>query len=359
MKERGNRVLHIIDRYIGIPLVFLAGLRIKRKLPKKIETIAILKSAGIGDLVLVSAVIQDIRKAHPRAQIFLFTGKANSGLAKLIEGVEPVILPMTNPFKALKIIRKHRFDLWIDGDPWPRISTLFTVASRSKFHVGFRTAKQYRHFPYDALANHSPSDHELDSLRRLMIPLGIPTGSMPKLSIPKQEKEKLIVLHQFPGGSRADLRRWDKWQELANYFLEKGYRVVTTGGKEDYSTLTNVENRAGLDSLKETAIVLAKAFCVVSVDTGIMHMAAALGTFTIGLHGPSSPHHWGPIGENVCAITPNIDYTPCSYLGFEGKCKTNKCMRAITIKQVRGAFEKYESSCVSGRKRDEALAYIA
>ncbi len=359
MKERANKILHIIDRYIGIPLVFLGGLRIKRKLPKKIERIAVLKSAGIGDLVLVSALIQDIRKAHPQAKIFLFTGKANSGLAQLIEGVEPVVLPMTHPFKAVKIIRKHGFDLWIDADPWPRISTLFTVASRSKFHVGFRTANQFRHFPYDAWATHSPDDHEIDSLRRLMIPLGIPTGSMPKLSIPRQEKEKLIVLHQFPGGSQAHLKRWDKWQELATYFLEKGYRVVTTGGKEDCSLIEGVENRVGLDSLRQTVILLGKAFCVVSVDTGIMHVAAALGSFTICLHGPTSPRRWGALGGNICAITPEIEYTPCIYLGFDGKCKTNKCMRAITIKQVRGAFEKYESSCVSGRKRDEALADIA
>jgi len=158
LKERGNHLLRFIDRTIGIPLVLLASLRFKRKLPKRIESIAILKSAGIGDLVFMSGVIQDIRKAHPVAKIWLFTGKANAGIGKLIEGVELVVLPMTNPIKAAKIIRGYPVDLWIDADPWPRISTLLTLCSRSKFHVGFNAPKQWRHFPYDATASRLPTN---------------------------------------------------------------------------------------------------------------------------------------------------------------------------------------------------------
>ena len=359
MKERGNHLLRFVDRYVGIPLVLLFSLRIKRKLPKKIESIAILKSAGIGDLIFMSGVIQDILKAHPRAKIWLFTGKANAAVGRMIEGVELVVLPMTNPIKTAKIIRNYPVDLWIDADPWPRISTLLTLCSRSKFHIGFRTPKQMRHFPYDCTAQHSPKDHEIDSLRRLMVPLQIPTSSMPKLKVPAQKKRKLIVLHQFPGGSRANLKKWDKWQALANYFIKKGYRVVTTGGKEDVSTIKGVENRVGLDSLEETAKLVAQAFAVVTIDTGILHLSAALGSYTIALHGPTFPHRCGGLGENVCAITPKIDYTPCIYLGFEAKCKSNNCMRAITLTQVTEAFEKYESSCISRRERDEALAHFA
>lgn len=348
--------MRFLDRYVGIPLVFLAGLRRKRVCPSTYKKIAILKSAGIGDLVFMSGVIHDLQKAHPQAEVWLFTGKANAALGQLIQGVKLIVLPMTNPLQSLKLVRRNKFDIWIDADPWPRISTLLTILSRSAFHIGFRTPRQHRHYPYDAVAEHSPKDHEIDSLRRLLIPLNISSHSFPKICISSKKKEKLIILHQFPGGSRADLKRWDKWQELADYFLQKGYRVVTTGGKADCSSLKRVENRVGKDGLKQTAELLASAFCVVSVDTGIMHIAAAVGSFTIGLHGPTFPHRCGALGENVCAIRPQIDYTPCIYLGFEGRCKSNRCMRAITLAQVTEAFEKYESSCTSRWQRDAALA---
>lgn len=362
MKERGNLLLQFVDRFFGIPLVFLLALRPKKKLPAKIETIGILKSAGIGDLIFMSAVIQDIRKAYPFARILLFTGLANRAVGELIEGVDVMALPMTKPWKALRKIREHTVDVWIDGDPWPRISAIFSCLSRSKFCLGFKTQKQYRHFGYDAIAMHSPKDHEIDSLRRLMIPLGIPTSSLPQLNVPRQRKKKVVVLHQFPGGSRAYLKLWDKWQELTDYLIAKDYLVVTTGGKGDVSTINGVENRAGKDSLLETAKLLSSASCVITVDTGILHLSAAVGTFTIALHGPTFPHRCGGLGENVVALTPKIDYTPCIYLGFENKCRHNRCMRAITLQQVIDAFEQkeeYESNRTGRGQRDQTMACLS
>ncbi|MCP5468898.1 MAG: glycosyltransferase family 9 protein [Chlamydiales bacterium] len=361
MRERGNLFFHKFDRYVGIPLVFLAGVRVKRKLPKKIERIAILKSAGIGDLVVMSGIIHDMRTAFPDAKITLFTGQANRAMGELIEGVEVIALPIMKPWLAAKKIREQSFDVWIDGDPWPRISALLSRCSRAKFRIGFRTPGQCRHFAYDIAIEHSAEEHEVENLRRLVMPLGVISLSLPKLNI-EEPKKKMVVLHQFPGGSRAALKMWDKWQPLADYLVKKGYRVVTTGGKADHSMLRGVENHAGKDSLLETCKLLSSAFCVITVDTGVMHLSGALSTFTLALHGPTSPKRWGALGKNVVALTPNIDYTPCIHLGFEATCKTSRCMRAITLQQVIEVFENEErkdkSASASRRERDEALAHL-
>ncbi len=67
---RGNRKLRLVDRYLGIPAVYLAGLlRSKRTLPSDPRTIGLLNTAAIGDTVLMSAVVPEIRQRDPNATI--------------------------------------------------------------------------------------------------------------------------------------------------------------------------------------------------------------------------------------------------------------------------------------------------
>jgi len=173
----------------------------------------------------------------------------------------------------------------------------------------------------------------------------------------------------FPGGARADLKTWPeaKWKELILQLSKLGYQIDLTGGKADHPKLAHFStatNLAGALSLRETAMHLKRCACVISVDTGIMHLAAALGCPVIGLHGPTSPNRWGALGENVISLTPNYKYTPCIQLGFESKCSENRCLKAISVDQVLDAFKtitngvQHESDHTSGRERDPALATI-
>lgn len=361
MKERGNRLLRFLDRYAGIPIVFLLGiLKQKKRKPDSIQSIALLKSAGIGDLVILSAVVKDLQGAYPAASVTLFTGKSNAEMGRMIPGVSVIPLPMTSPWKSLKIIRKHSFDVWIDADPWPRINALFTFCSRSKFTIGFKTAKQWRHNVYDKAINHSSACHEIENYRNLINHLGIRTYHRPNFSFsPKKPKEQKIALHLFPGGSRAALKQWEmgRWKELITLISQEGFKIICTGSKADRPHLEQlkqecfpspIENVAGSLTLQETAEMLLTCACVISVDTGIMHLAAALGCPTICLHGPTSPKRWGAIGEKVIAVTPSFPYHPCIHLGFEAVCKENRCMKAITVSQVKQAVDNLvtiESPC--------------
>jgi heptosyltransferase I len=73
---------------------------------------------------------------------------------------------------------------------------------------------------------------------------------------------------------------------------------------------------------------------VVSVDTGIMHLAAALGVPVIGLHGPTSSKRWGPIGRNADAIDSPDPGAGYLYLGFEVPAVPPPCMEAISYETV-------------------------
>jgi ADP-heptose:LPS heptosyltransferase len=350
MKERGNRYLRFLDRYGGIPLIALLGcIKSKKIPPAKIEKIALLKTAGIGDTVLLIGIIQDLKKNHPHAKITLFTGTSNHAMGKLIADIFVIALPMTHPFKALKLIRKQHFDLWIDCDPWPRINACFSFFSRSLWSIGFKTEGQGRHWVYDSCVIHRRDCHEIQNYRNLLNSLGMKTGSLPNIPIPPTySKQRRVALHLCPGGSRAHLKMWPErnWVEMMRKFSEASYEVVLTGGMQDRKYLTSLidENRlqvkceAGNLSLFKTSELLLTCICLISVDTGIMHLAAALGCPVISLHGPTSPQRWGAIGETIVSITPRYPYAPCIHLGFESQCRKNFCMQAITVDQVLEAF---------------------
>lgn len=342
MKERANSWLRFLDRYGGIPLIVLLGLlRKKRSPPSHIKKIALLKTAGIGDTVLLSALIQDLQGR----EIYLFTGTANAEMASLLPGVQQVIpLPLTDPLSCIKKISKVSVDLWIDCDPWPRINALLSFFSRSLWTLGFQTKGQGRHFIYDQVVPHSFSQHELANYQALLQSVGLATTHLPTLDFPLRSPKKQIVLHLFPGGSQAHLKTWplSHWKTLIPLLQAKGYCLYFTGSKKDYTQLPQIEgvlNKAGQLSLKETAHLLQESTCVIAVDTGIMHLASTLNCPVIALHGPTSPERWGGIGKQVYPLTPQKKYKPCIQLGFDSRCKKGYCMEAITVDQVLQTFE--------------------
>ena len=106
--EKGNKFYHKIDKYIGIPLVFLLGILKKKKknLPKNINRIGVLKTASIGDTVLMSAVLKDIRQEYPNAEITFFIATSNYELSLMINSFDKLVrLDLKNIIKTINLIR--------------------------------------------------------------------------------------------------------------------------------------------------------------------------------------------------------------------------------------------------------------
>jgi len=130
---RGSKVVHLLDRYIGIPVVWFLGLLGKIKKNKQpfsnIKKIAILKINAIGDTVLLSAAIKDLREKYRDAKLTIFVGETNYEIATILPDVnETIKLPIKNPLRTIIDIRKRgRYDLWIDFGPWPRLNALIHI----------------------------------------------------------------------------------------------------------------------------------------------------------------------------------------------------------------------------------------
>lgn len=359
--ERGSKLLKLLDRYIGIPFVFILGLisffnrKIlnKAKLPSDIKSIAILKTAAIGDTVLLTGIIKDLKANYPQSKIDFFCGSSNYALANLIKDCNEVTkLPLKN-FKELKsILQKNNYDLVLDFGAWPRINAVCSFLINSKFKIGFKTEGQYRHYVYDKAVKHSDKLHELENYRNILRAVGLECVAKPTLpegeSIEKllsQIEVSYVICHMWAGGEKSHLKEWPSknWQKLMLEIIKNKKReIVLTGGKEDHDKnmdfiasfplKNHIYNFAGI-KLSETISILKGADLVISVNTGVMHMAASLGVKTISLNGPTSEIRWGPIGSKAISINSDLEGAGYLNLGFEYKDEL-KCMENIDLAKV-------------------------
>jgi ADP-heptose:LPS heptosyltransferase len=358
---RGSNLVRLADRYVGIPLVFIMGnCGRKRAIPARPEKIGLLNTAAVGDTILMSGPILDLRAVYQNAEIVFFSGPSNYEAACLLEGSDLVIkLPVFSPLASIKAVREQNIDLLIDFGPWCRINALIAICSGARFIAGFRTNAQGRHFGYDLIVEHSEDAHELENHRGLIRALGIQPSHPPALRCEQsnaqtveQSSKKFAVFHLWPGGTAARLKEWPigRWVALAEDFAAKQYNIVLTGSASQRSlneavivevnaSLRPLLRNAAGTSLHETLRLLSCAELVVSVDTGVMHMAAALGVPLVALHGPSSPRRWGPVSENALVVEPPVG--GCGYLnlGFEHRRNPPPCMNAISYGQVKAACQ--------------------
>jgi heptosyltransferase I len=149
---------------------------------------------------------------------------------------------------------------------------------------------------------------------------------------------------------RKELKQWpsERWLQLIEEFAGWGLQVVLTGAHPDYGSNEEiihrlqprarglVRNAAGA-SLQETAATLEHSRLVVSVDTGVMHMAAALGAPLVALHGPTSSKRWGPVSERAIVVDSPASGSGYLNLGWEYLPQPPACMECIGYEVVRGA----------------------
>ena len=347
--ERANGGLKFLDRYLGIPLIWMLGhLSPRRKRPTTLSSLGIFKEACIGDTVLLAGILRDLRDELPQAHLTLFVGPSNLGVAKLLPEVDEIVmLPVTRPWSCLLELRRHPLDAFLDFGQWPRINAFYSLFARAKFKVGFRTVGQYRHFAYDAVGEHRSDRHEMDNFRAILSTLGIPARSSPVISPQggSPESGRYVVFHAWPGGTLSHVREWsfDRWAELGRRVQDRGWKIVLTGARSDRDRAIQLEraigagrisNRAGLDSIEDVSRLLAGAGCVVSVNTGVMNLAASLGAPTIGLNGPTAEHRWGPLGPKAESVS--VPYPQGGYLnlGFEYDGMPLDCMEFISVEEV-------------------------
>ena len=366
MKERNNIWRKRLDKWIGCPLLFMLGFFHQRRQAETFERdralrIVLVKTAAIGDTILLSAVVDEIKQQYTNSHVTVICSNDNLPMVRLLCGVDDIfVFRMNQPVQSfLKLCALQKFDLLLDFGPWPRINAIISWMVRANYTVGFKRSHMYRHYAYDKWVEHLDTLHEMDNYRNILQGAGIqPAGRLPHFEASGGapiEHRPYVVFHQYPGGSMEKQRKWPeaRWVELGQWLHQKyRIRIMLSGAPSDRAAAEHMESLfrergipaesiAGVYSLGEMIDVLAKAELVISVNTGIMHLAAAVRVPLIALHGATSELRWGPLSDRVVVVKSGEACQPCISLGFESKCTDPVCMRNITVDMVADEIERF------------------
>jgi len=163
------------------------------------------------------------------------------------------------------------------------------------------------------------------------------------VTITPDTKYKGYVVY-CPGAAYGPAKKWPHFSELAR--LQERYNIVVLGMNEDRQLAEEIVRMApervtdltGKTSLKEVAAIMSGARGVISNDSGLMHLAAYIGTPVIGLFGSTSPVWTGPLGKR--SITMNFP-EPCAPC-FQRRCRYQhyRCLGNIAPNAVAEAMEQ-------------------
>ena len=365
MARRTSAVARILDRYVGIPAIVALSILPKNEAPgcTEIERVGVLKTAAIGDTLLLASMLGALKRQFPRAQIVLITGQNNAPAAQLLDHVidRHEIVSVSSPLAAIKKLRTLRLDILLECGPWPRYDALITVLSGAGYRVGFRVSGQARHFAFDRYVDHSRDDHQMVNFQRLAKSVGAKDFDEELLPVPdllgpdRLPRTAFVVFHPYSGGYMGHVKEWpvNRWVELGRLMhAAYGVDVLVSGGPEDVAAARDLAlqmsgfgvksaSLAGEFTLPELADLLARSRAVVSVNTGVMHLASMLGVPTVSLEGPVPPERWGPIGPNVRSVVTTLPQ--CGYLdlGFEYGGQRLDCMQGVSVEAVARAVAEF------------------
>jgi ADP-heptose:LPS heptosyltransferase len=353
--SRSTGLQRNLDYYCGNLAALILGLR--RPVARRIKNparIGLIQPTAIGDLVVASGLIAHIREVFPKAEIYLLHGASNRAAVELLEhGVIGRFVDFTNPVGALKQVRSLGLDILVDLVSWSMLTALVCRLSGVPLTIGFAAPGRYRQFLFALPVEYSCQVHQSENFRALASRFG-PMDSYDyrlRQSFPEPDiqlpYDRLVVCHIRPGGSQAHAKAWpaDRWINLAGRLCDGGYAVAFSGSEADRPSLeavmTQVERAgrecsllAGRVTLPEFCFVLQHALLAISVDTSPLHLACAMGTPVVGIHGPTLSCQWGAISPNsrsVDAAHPAAGYIK---FGYETHPRAEEVMGSISVDEV-------------------------
>lgn len=263
--------------------------------------ITVLRALGLGDLLTAVPALRALRRAFPRHRIELAAPAVLGPLAALTGAVDETV--DCGPLAPLPE-RLHRAEVAVNLHGRGPQSHALLRATRPRRMIAFADT------PWASGPRWRRDEHEVLRWCRLLAAHGITADPhdlrLTPPSVPGRPcPPGAVVVH--PGAASA-ARRWPakRFATVARALAVSGRHVVVTGNAEEAALARCVAAAAGLPGeraiagatdLVTLAAVLADADCLIAGDTGVAHLATAVGTRSVLLFGPTSPDLWGPFPE--------------------------------------------------------------
>ncbi|MHB0768653.1 lipopolysaccharide heptosyltransferase II [Bradyrhizobium sp. 5.13L] len=183
-----------------------------------------------------------------------------------------------------------------------------------------------------------------------------PEWPVPQLRVPAEEIVRWRQANGLSAGTAVALapgsvgvsKRWTYYPEAARLLVERGLEVWVVGGPGEKGLAQEIAAAGGLGvrdltgtDLRNGVLAMAAAGVAISNDSGLMHIAAALGTPTMGIFGPTSPYLWAPLNGLAATVVQDQEVLSCQPCQST-ICKMNdhRCMRNIAAADVVGIAER-------------------
>jgi ADP-heptose:LPS heptosyltransferase len=381
----GTRNKVLLDRIVAGPSAWALNVaarslgrvmhRSRRTDPASVKTIVVAKLLGLGSIVQATPLLRELKRAYPAARLYFLTTRNNRSLVERLPSVDQGLYLddrdarsfATDTFGLLQTLVRDGIDLYFDLEVYSAASSCLSLLSLARNRLGL-----YRHSAgfKRGLFTHLLYFNVNMPIRQIYLQLlgmteaeGPFSTELERLTLRAEDRANLIAQLAAAGvalperyvvvnPNASDLlleRRWPvgHFQQLLTMLVEAGYHPVLTGSPAERpyveslwralpeTTRTRTSNFAGLMGLSELFALIDGASCVITNDTGPMHLAYSLGRPVVCLFGPGSPEHYGVERPNVQIIYKHIFCSPCIYETDEPPCAGNNlCMQWITPQEV-------------------------
>ena len=345
---------------------------------KVAEKVLVIGPSWVGDMVMSQSLYKQLKQYSPNTQIDVMApGWCKPILERMPEVNQSIEMPLGHGkfdiktrYKMGKKLAKngynHAYILpnsaksalipWFAGIPkrtgWKgemRYGLLNDLRPNKK-------AFKYMVERYVALAH---PKHEMYSSASLG---GIDTLPKPSLRVDPEVQSTTLkkfslskdsaIIGLCPGAEFGPAKQWpvEHYAMVAQHAIKRGQQVWLFGSAKDVATCEAIKNivkphqservinLAGRTSLIEAVDLLAACDSVISNDSGLMHVSAAVGCHVIGIYGSTSPDYTPPLATKVDIVSTDIDCRPC----FKRECPFGhlKCLKELHAEQVINVLNK-------------------
>jgi ADP-heptose:LPS heptosyltransferase len=314
----------------------------------------ILRPGAIGDAIVALPVIQNLRDHFPAARIELVVGGA---VAELLRG--RCVADQVSSFDEARWAALFASDASAARELLHEFQHIVFYIADNAQAIRLRAALGDRLTLWPPLP---PADAPApigQHLQGALAKLGIaPTTAFPAVTLTPEDQEfvrqywrahkleakPVIALH--PGSGSAQ-KNWpaSRYAEVAALLKRDGARLLIIAGPADDAPLKALRERLSGElltteglTLPQVAALLARCRCLVGNDSGIAHLAAAMGVPTLTIFGPTDPVVWAPSGPAVTVLAPRVPCAPCAP-EKRRSCVTLECLASISVDLV------YQSVC--------------
>lgn len=324
----------------------------------------------LGDLVMATPVLADLRSHWPNARITAMCQSNVAGLLKNDPHVNEIYsfhrpsgwIHRRQHLEIIESLQHGEYDLGI------LLTNSFSsawwfwrgkVRNRMGYAGNLRSLLLNKAVPFPA---NRATQHLVITYKMLLQPLGIPlSATPPKLYVSEEEKhaarelllkfninpETQTLIGINPGAAYGTAKCWlpDRFHAVAERLLQNPNHYILFFGDQAGAPLVNdickdlperVINLAGKTNLRELMALIQRCKVLLTNDSGPMHMAAALGTPLLALFGSTSDVQTGPYNLGK-VIHKRVECSPC----YKRICPIDfRCMKRIEVDEVYEELQK-------------------